>query len=71
MPGYVYKIVINRKPKVNYVINTIDNQFHKNFSTVNMYAGDPLIDAFSTNIGNIWGIKVNGESIKGKYQTLI
>ena len=63
MPGYVYKVVINGERKYSQTI--FDNQSHKEFSTVTFYASNPFDEAFTSNIGTIWGMNVNGESIKG------
>ena len=69
--GHVFRISIN-----GVVYNDIDvmsNKFNigvdegdtKTISHVKIYTSSPLKDSFSTNIGNVWNMIINGVVIKG------
>ena len=41
----------------------------KNISHIKIYTSSPLKDSFSTNIGNVWNMIINGVVIKGIFKT--
>ena len=69
--GYVYRISLNGdlyysddgmsdKSDIGVVV---DNT--KMFSHIKIYASSPLKDVFTTNVGNVWNMVINGVVIKG------
>ena len=69
--GYVYRISINGEllysddgmsdKSENAVV--VDNT--KISSHVKIYAGSPIKDAFTTDVGNVWKMRINGMLLKG------
>ena len=75
--GYVYRISINgdlyysddgmsdKSENAVFVDST------EKFSHVKIYAGSPIKDAFTTDVGNVWNMKINGVVLKGIKLALI
>ena len=69
--GYVYRISINGEllysddgmSDKSEIAEVVDNT--KQFSNVKIYAGSPMKDAFTTDVGNVWNMRINGVVIKG------
>ena len=43
----------------------VDEDDTKTISHIKIYTSSPLKDSFSTNIGNVWNMIINGVVIKG------
>ena len=70
--GHVYRISINgvlyypegvMSDESNNIGMVEDNS--KKISHIKIYTSSPLKDSFSTNIGNVWNMIINGVVIKG------
>ena len=68
--GHVYRISINgvlyfsegvMSDKSNFIEDNIKKTSH-----IKIYTSSPLKDSFSTNMGNVWNMIINGVVIKGK-----
>ena len=47
----------------------VDEDDTKTISHIKIYTSNPLKDSFSTNIGNVWNMIINGVVIKGIFKT--
>ena len=69
--GYVYRISIDGVLHYSDDVTSdksnvaVDENKSKKLSHIKIYTSSPLKDSFSTNIGNVWNMIINGVVIKG------